>query len=228
VRYQKFPASSGLEAFVKYYFICESDEPERHKVISPPNCFTILAFNYGEPSFECEPDGQLKPIPNAMACGLFTRNHEFFFSRRSAVAGMALRASALHNFFEWNMPELVDHWIPLSEILGSAADYMFKSIENQNSDLGRIKVLEHFASSHFTRASARISSVNRVLDLFEDSLGETSFQEAARLLHHDPGLLEKEFLEKVGVWPDRYRKLLQRMVQGNPNALHEQNWFSFR
>jgi hypothetical protein len=105
---------------------------------------------------------------------------------------------------------------------------MFKSIENQNSDLGRIKVLEHFASSHFTRASARISSVNRVLDLFEDSLGETSFQEAARLLHHDPDLLEKEFLEKVGVWPDRYRKLLQSMVQGNPNALHEQNWFSFR
>ncbi|HQQ96160.1 MAG TPA: hypothetical protein PLX35_02810 [Cyclobacteriaceae bacterium] len=228
MRYQKFPASSGLEAFVKYYFICESDEPERHKVISPPNCFTILAFNYGEPSFESEADGQLKPVPRAMACGLFTRNHEFYFSKRSAVAGMALRASALHNFFEWNMPELVDHWIPLTDILGSAADYMFKSIESQNNDVGRIKVLEHFASSHFTRANARISSVNRLLDLFEDSLGETSFQEAARLLHQDPDLLEKEFLEKVGIWPDRYRKLLQSMVVANPNALHEQNWFSIQ
>jgi hypothetical protein len=228
VRYQKFPASSGLDAFVKYYFICESHDGAPHKVTSPPNCFTILAFNYGEPSFECEASGQLIPVPEAMACGLFTRAHEFLLSRRSGVAGIALRASALHNFFEWKMPELVDHWIPLTDILGSAADYMFKSIQSQNSDKGRIQVLEHFAASHFNRANRRITHVNRVLDMFEDSLGETSFQEAARLLHQDPEILEKEFLEKVGVWPDRYRKLLQGMVAANPGALHEHNWLYIR
>ena len=54
--------------------------------------------------------GQLKPVPECHGLvDFFTRNHEFFFLEAMAVAGMALRASALHNFFEWNMPELVDH-----------------------------------------------------------------------------------------------------------------------
>lgn len=222
MRYQKFPPADELQSFVECYFIWEGEAKEPLDVQSPPNSFTAMVFNYGDPYEAYQNSTARTPVPKAFVCGLFTSNYHLVLKGKIGMAGIVFRPSALHNFFGIRMSQLVNSRMPLEFLLQGKAQWLSTRIKAALSDEERLKTLEEFVLSHLSDAKTRLSIIDESLELIDHHKGSISVEAIANQLKISRRYLEKKFLEKVGVSPKFYARIKRFGLLSNKVA-HSEN-----
>jgi AraC-like DNA-binding protein len=123
------------------------------------------------------------------------------------MAGIVLRATAIHNFFGIRMSTLVNSRMPLELLLGTEASRLLHEIRTGNSDEERIHTLQNFILNYLHQGKRRLSIIDEAVELIERMNGNLPIDEVASRLKISKRYLEKQFLAKVGVSPKFFSRL---------------------
>jgi AraC-like DNA-binding protein len=211
MRYVKYPPSKELLPFVECFYVWEGEATQEMKVQSPPNCFTAIVFNYGEPYEAYQGTAERTTVPKAFLCGLFTSNYHLVLKGKIGIVGIVFRPSAPHNFFGLRMSHLVNNRMELSLLLGDQAESLMESIKAQNDDAGRVELLSEFLLPQLAMAKSRLSIIDEAVDYIDHCHGGVTVEEVATHLRISRRYLEKRFLEKVG-WSPKFYARVKRFV----------------
>jgi AraC-like DNA-binding protein len=221
MRYQKFPPVAALRPFVECYFVWEGEVLKKTEVQSPPNCFGAIVFNYGDPSWAYQHTSPVTPVPDAFVCGLFTSNYHRVLKGKIGMVGIVFKPSAVHNFFNLRMSNLVNSRMPLNLLIGKDADALLVSIQKESTDEERIKQLEDFVLLRLPEAKKRLSIIDEAIDYIDENKGAILVDEVSNHLKISRRYLEKQFLEKVGVSPKFYARIKRFGILSNKVAHSE-------
>jgi AraC-like DNA-binding protein len=221
MRYRKFQPATALHPFVECYFVWEGEVPEPLEVQSPPSGFSAIVFNYADPYYASQNNGELIPVPKAFASGQFTSNYQLKLKGKIGMAGIVLKPSSLHNFFGLRMSHLVNSRMPLSLLPDVEADPLWGAIKKETSDKNRIKILEEFMLPYVQKAKARLSVIDEAVEYIDLCKGSISVEAVAAHLKISRRYLEKRFLEKVGVSPKFYARIKRFGTLSNKIAHNE-------
>jgi AraC-like DNA-binding protein len=221
MRYQKFFPSAQLMNFVECYFIWEGQTETRKEVQSPPSCYGAIVFNYGDPTWAYQNSSDLTLVPDGFICGLFTSNYHRILNGKIGMAGIVLRATAIHNFFGIRMSTLVNSRMPLEFLLGTQASRLLQEIRTGSSDEERILTLQNLMLTYLAQGKQRLSIIDEAVELIEQMNGNLSIDEVASRLRISKRYLEKQFLSKVGVSPKFFSRLKRFGMLSNKIAHNE-------
>ena len=207
MRYQKFQPVPELGPVVECYYIWEGEAPDGLKVQSPPNAFSSMVFNYGDPYLAWQNSNPAVQVPRAFISGQFTSNYTLELSGRIGMAGIVLKPCSVHNIFGSRMSELVNARVPLSFLPGVPEEILWNAVKDQTEDEGRIKILEQLVMSYLPVAKCNISIIDEAVEYIDACKGCATVEAVAEKLNISRRYLEKKFLEKVGVSPKFYARL---------------------
>ena len=221
MHYQKFPATPALRPFIECYFVWEGDASEAGEVQSPPNGYTSMVFNWGDPYRAFQVHTEARPVPMCFASGQFTSNYHLLMKGKIGIMGIVFKASAMYNFFNWKMAEMVNQRVALKLLLGNEAVDLYKAVISETTAGLRITVLENFLIKHLKVAKSRVSLIDDAIDIIDINKGMVTIESVASQVKISRRYLEKKFLEKVGLSPKLYARirrfsiLSNKVVQGN-------------
>lgn len=221
MRYQKFVPAPVLTPFIECYFVWEGDVSEKTEVQSPPNCFGAMVFNYGDPTWAYQHLQPVAPVPDAFVCGIFTSNYHRVLNGKIGMVGIVFKPTALHNFFNIRMSNLVNSRMPLPLLLGEEANVLLTSIKNERGDEARIQHLEIFLHQQLPEAKSRLSIIDEAVDYIDQNKGAILVEDVATHLKISKRYLEKQFLTKVGVSPKFYARIKRFGILSNKVAHNE-------
>lgn len=221
MRYSKFPPAAELKRFIECYFVWEGKTEKRLEIQSPPNGFSAIVFNYGDPNRARQNSGEELAVPKAFACGQFTSNYELILEGEIAMTGIVFKPTSLYNFFECRMSALVNSRMPLNLLLGEEAGELWNAIRVKTSDDSRIAILQDFLIRRLPEAKTRMSVVDEAVEYMDDHNGCVTVEDMAEHFKVSKRYLEKQFLEKVGVSPKFYGRVRRFSVLSNKVAHSE-------
>lgn len=207
MRYQKYPTKTELRPFVECYFVWEGEAPDGLKVQSPPNAFCSMVFNYGDPYVVSQNNAEPMEVPKAFLSGQFTANYTLELHGRIGMTGIVLKPCTVHNIFNARMSELVNSRAALSFFPGLPVDILWSAVKNENTDEGKVNILEQLMLSYLPTAKSNVSIIDEAVDYIDSCKGCISVEAVAEKLNISRRYLEKKFLEKVGVSPKFYARI---------------------
>ncbi|HEY5823514.1 MAG TPA: AraC family transcriptional regulator [Cyclobacteriaceae bacterium] len=225
MRYQKFQPSSELIPFIECYYVWEGETNGRLDVESPPSSYSAIVFNYGDPTWAYQHSANLEEVPDAFVAGMFTSIYHRVLDGKIGMAAIVFKPTALHNFFGLRMSQLVNNRMALEHLLGSTATHLYEKIKNENTDAGRIRILEKIISPLVPHAKTQLSIIDEAIEYIDELNGISTVDEVASKLKISKRYLEKKFLEKVGLSPKFYSRIKRFSVLAN-KAVHAEkiNW----
>jgi AraC-like DNA-binding protein len=207
MRYQKFQPASALRPFVECYFIWEGESSGRIEIQSPPNGFSAMVFNYADQHWAYQNINDVLEVPKAFASGQFTSNYHLVLNGKIGMTGIVFRPATLYNFFGLRMSELVNNRMPLSLLPNISSGQLLDRIKNQQSDDGRIRILEEFVQSNASKGKSNLSVIDEAIDYIDGCKGCISVEAVATHLKISRRYLEKKFMDKVGISPKFYSRI---------------------
>lgn len=225
MNYQKYPSSLELQPFIECYFIWEGQTCERMEVQSPPSGFSAMVFNYADHYWAYQYSSKPHPVPKCFVSGQFTSNYHLVMEGKIGMVGIVFKASSMNNFFNWNMPALVNNRISLELLMGKEACKLYKTVAEELSHDNRIIILDNFLKSRLQQAKSRLSIIDDSVSYIDEQNGLLTIESVAAHLKISRRYLEKKFLEKVGISPKLYSRIKRFSILSNKVArLQKVDW----
>ncbi|WP_296596819.1 helix-turn-helix domain-containing protein [Phenylobacterium sp.] len=203
MRYAEFPPPASLRKYVHCLWVFEghdADEPQR--IVPDGRCELIL--HWGAPYLER--DGQAwTPQPRALFAGQLTRPLHLLAREPAGVVGVRFRTVGAAPFLQSHVNPFTDRRLPLA----GAPDLRDVPDETQRLAAAAAYVAERLHDQFYDR---RIASAAAEL---RGSEGRIPLDELAAKVELSPRMLQRRFLEAVGVPPRmlasvlRFRRLFE-------------------
>lgn len=216
--YHKYSPSLSLSPFIECYFVWEGDAGEAKEVQSPPNGYTAMIFNFADPYWAYQRNAEAHPVPKCFASGQFTSNYHLQMRGKIGIVGIVFKASSMHNFFNWNMMEMVNQRVALERLMGKEAVNLYKAVLSKTTSELKIEVLNNFLMKHLKVAKSRVSIIDDAIDIIDKNEGLVTIESVANQIKISRRYLEKRVLQKVGISPKLYARLRRFSILSNKIA----------
>lgn len=210
MKYEKYTPCKPLAPFVECYFNWEGNVENQEEVQSPPLQYGAIVVNYGDPSWAYQHSEDPTLVPDAFVCGLFTSNYHRRLSGKIGMAGIVLKGTAIHNLFGVRMSHLVNNRMQLDLLIGvEETTHLMQAIKNCPNAAERINSLEQLLLPRIQEARHRASIIDEILDYIVTDGGKVTIEDVAIKFNVSKRYIEKHFLEKVGVSPKFYSRIVR-------------------
>jgi len=220
--YRKIEPAPALRSFVKCYYVLEAElGTETHVVQSPPNGYTAMVFNYGDPYRVSSATVADTLVPRCFFAGQSTTNYGLSFAGTVGVAGVVLMPAAVSTLFGISMEGTADSRIELSSLLGDEVGTWCDSIIEAQSTETRIEGIQNYLISKLVGHRARYNVADLAANRILTEQGNVTVEELASDLCVSRRHLERKFLEKTGLSPKLYARIVRMSPISNFVAHHE-------
>ncbi len=210
MRYQKYPPSPFLKAYVVSYYLWESGGPLKKPfsiASCASNCFAMV-FNYKVPYRLHNPIHKGTLLPQQFLSGQSTSAYTLELTEQIGMAGIIFRGGALRSLFKLPNPaEFLDDRIDLGLLLGHQADEITKQLAEASSDLRRIQVLENFLLEKLRKNASELTLADKAASIILDNKGMIRMDDLAQKLHISPRQLRRTFKARLGVNPKYFARV---------------------
>lgn len=220
--YRKIDPAAALRSFVKCYYVLEAEPgTETHVVQSPPNGYTAMVFNYGDPYRVSSPNIGDTLVPRCFFAGQSTVNYRLTFAGTVGVAGVVFMPAAVSTLFGISMEGTADRRIELSSLLGDEVCAWCDSIVSADSSGARIELIQEYLTSKLAGHRARYNVADLAASRILSAEGNITVEELASDLCVSRRHLERKFLEKTGLSPKLYARIVRMSPISNFVAHHD-------
>lgn len=222
MEYRKIDPSPALRSFVKCYYVLEAElGTETHVVQSPPNGYTAMVFNYGDPYHVSSPSIPDTLVPRCFFAGQSTTNYRLTLARTVGVVGIVFMPAAVSTLFGISMEGTADSRIELSSLLGDESCAWCDSIVAAGSTEARIELIQEYLTSKLDGHRARYNVADLAAARILSAEGNITVEELASDLCVSRRQLERKFLEKTGLSPKLYARIARMSLISNFVAHHD-------
>lgn len=222
MNYRKIDPTPALGTFVKCYYVLEAElGSETRLVQSPPNGYNAIVFNYGEPYRVSSPSIGETVVPQCFFAGQSTTNYQLAFSGTVGVVGIVFMPAAVSTLFGISMEGTADSRIELSLLLGDEVCAWCDNIIKASSVDERIKLIEDFLTMKLAGHRARYNVGDLAVSRILSAGGNITVEQLASDLCVSRRHLERKFLEKTGLTPKLYARIVRMSPISNFVAHHK-------
>lgn len=220
--YRKIDPAPALRPFVKCYYVLEAElGTETRPVQSPPNGYTAIVFNYGDRYRVSSPAIRETIVPRCFFAGQSTMNYDLAFTGTVGVVGIVFMPAAVSTLFGVSMEGTSDARIELSSLLGHHACSWCDRVIAAQSIEERIRLIEDYLTSQLVGHRARYNVADLAASRILSAEGNITVEELASDLCVSRRHLERKFLEKTGLSPKLYARIVRMSPINNFVAHHD-------
>lgn len=207
IRYELIPAPAYLQAYIRYFWTLEGDDPQ------------ALAKAFGSLVDGCpglifqRPDvgafiRESKKLPEMFLYGQTTKNVEIASLGTSKATGVIFQPNGLKSVFGLNAGELTNDCVDIQLVPGNS------HLSEQMADAGatgtQVEILSAWLHKRITGNSAITDpQVDYAVARITNSNGNTSLRDLQEKLQLTERTFERRFKEQVGITPKLFSRICQ-------------------
>lgn len=207
MRYQKFDPSPELGAWVECYYEWTGHAKNEIDVQSPPNARAAMVFNLAAPCSSYQYASPRQQVPMAFVCGQFTSNYHIVLQGPVHMRGIVFRPCGVHDFLGLRMSMLVNTRMDLKLVLNDQVEILRQNLLSEPGTTNA--AFEKFLHDRRPSAQERLNVINDVVAFVDQNRGDVTVHQMADRFGTSKRYLEKRFLEKVGISPKLYARMIR-------------------
>ena len=206
MKFDHYTPCDKLKPFVQSFVISESDDENSYKVL--PGTNVVIGFQYkGKLSYLS--NGEEIALSNSGITGL--QDSYRIFKNAPGIGSVLVyfKVNGASAFFSEPIHELFRQSLSLDNfILRSALVILEEQLDEANSDIERIQVVERFLLSQLKSHKPDTLVLASIALIFERH-GNIRMSEVAEKLHTSQSPLEKRFRRTVGATPKKFASVVR-------------------
>lgn len=160
-------------------------------------------------------------VPRCFFAGQSTTNYSLTFAGTVGIAGIVFMPAAVSTLFGILMEGTADNRIELSSLLGNEVSAWCDSMIGADSSAARIEMIQNYLTSKLTGHRARYNVADLAASRILSAEGNITVEELASELCVSRRQLERKFLEKTGLSPKLYARIVRMSPISNFVAHHD-------
>lgn len=207
--YLEFPPSQHMKAFVKCYFLFESDAQTEFEDTVFPGGHMEIIFNLGDSIWQSACADKFQTTPKIELWGQLTSALKVRTKGRNAMLGIRFQAHAASLILREDVLAFNDKISSLEDVLGNSVKQIHQQLLETSSTRERIELLEEFLIARLTLNKISDNKANRLLNqIVADSANFSgSVETLASRYAITPRYLQKLFLRYTGLTPKLYSQI---------------------
>ncbi|HEX6225694.1 MAG TPA: helix-turn-helix domain-containing protein [Chryseolinea sp.] len=221
--YVKYSPDAKLSPLVVCYYFFEGNFDKEKIVQSPPTGYAAITFNFLESYAVCSGlDTAFNDSPGAVVVGQQTKNYKLRLSGHIQQIGIVLKPTAIATLFSYSLKGLVDKRIALDLVIGeTASELLFDRLKNETRTQYRLALLHSFLVEAANGCEQRINVADLAADIILKNKGTIAIEELLDELCVSRRYLERKFMDKVGLSPKQYCRIV-RMAHISNIVAHQE------
>lgn len=219
--YQKYSPPPLLEPFIVCYYDLAYTHSDVRIIQSPPSGYAAMVFNLGDP-YEArtatEKDFQI--LPDCILAGQQTKNYRIRFSGAVRQVGIVFKPTAIATLFDFPMRTVVDKRVNLDILLGDETPALHVSLKTATNIAARLDLLNTCFTARLKDYEKRLNVADMAAALIGSHAGNITVERIMAELCISRRHLERKFLEKTGLTPKQYCRIV-RMAPISNQVAHE-------
>src|SRR5688572_13987506 len=209
--YSKYSPDVSLSPFLICYYFLEGNFGNVKIIQSPPTGYAAITFNFMESYEVCSGvDTGFTTSPRAVVVGQQTKNYKLKLSGHIQQIGMVFKPTAISTLFDYSLKEVVDKRIGLEMVIGEATSaLLYDRLKNESRTEYRLALIHSFLLEAKDGYEKRINVADLAADIILKSKGSITIEQLLDQLCVSRRYLERKFIEKVGLTPKQYCRILR-------------------
>jgi AraC-like DNA-binding protein len=217
--YQKYAPQPILEPFIVCYYDLTYTHGETRVIQSPPSGYAAVIFNLGDPYAVCTAaEKDFQTLPNCVLAGQQTKNYRIQLSGTVRQVGVVFKPTAIATLFDFSMRSVVNKRVNLDALLGNQALALYTSLKTATDIAGRIDMLNTCFTARLHGHEKRVNVADMAAELILKNTGNITVERLMEELCVSRRHLERKFLEKTGVTPKQYCRIVRMAPISNQVA----------
>ena len=220
--YQEYEPHPGLQPYIEKFWTLETapSDPYPMEHLITPNGTEGLILSYQQPAQTFVLHTVRIPLPEAYVYANPDRPWRVITEGPSGVLGVFFKAGSLHHLFKTSMSDVVGQVAELQAFLGSRPIRVLLEKLADAKPHQRIALVEDFFSNYFCLAPCRLTMAQHIVHLIQQQQGRVSVESIAHQVGVSRRTIEKQFVEKVGLSPKFYSRMMRFTAVQQYLALH--------
>jgi AraC-like DNA-binding protein len=217
--YQKYNPRPVLEPFIVCYYDLAYTEGETKIIQSPPSGYTAIIFNLGDPyAVRTAEQEDFQIMPDCLLAGQQTKNYRLRFSGSVRQTGIVFKPTAIATLFDFPMRTIVDKRVNLDALLGDQAAELYASLKRAVDIVGKLDTLNTYFTTRMGGHETRVNVADMAAELILRNTGNITIECLMDELCVSRRHLERKFLEKTGLTPKHYCRIVRMAPISNQVA----------
>ena len=217
--YQKYGPQSTLEPFIVCYYALAYSHGETRIVQSPPSGYTAIIFNLGDPyAVRMAAEKDFVTLPDCIVAGQQTRNYRIRLSGDVRQVGIVFKPTAMATLFDFSMRAVVNKRVHLDALLGDQALALYTSLKTAVDVAGRLDILNTYFAARVAGHEKRLNVADMAAELILKNTGNITVERMMEELCVSRRHLERKFVEKTGLTPKQYCRIVRMAPISNQVA----------
>ncbi|MBC8110428.1 MAG: AraC family transcriptional regulator [Verrucomicrobia bacterium] len=221
--YQEFLPTPALQPYVHRFWILENEPSDSYPMehIVTPNGMEALILSYRQVNYSFMMNGKIISLPEAY---LFIPSVSFSIITTgcSGFIGILFKSGSLHKLLKNPMTELIGQAVEPQAFLGSQPIRSLLEKLPESTFALRVAYVEDFLSQYFCMGAC-LTTIQYATQLIRQSIGMKPVEQIAEQVGVSRRAIEKQFMEKVGLSPKYYSRMVrfsavQRFLMNHPQS----------
>jgi len=219
MNYYTIAPSKTLSAYVRFFWVLESDEPYCHRSMAD-GCAEMV-FHYKGSFDEITVTGQIERSFDAGLHGPAQNYHRFITDKSFGIFGVYLYPFAIPQLFSIPASELSDQMPDLASLLGADGRELEEKIIMAETNLQRVAILSSYLEKKLKNVTSHRAVVS-VINAIIHSKGLMPVDELAKRSFLSTRQFERNFKAFSGFSPKLYSRIIRfQMATQNYGASHK-------
>lgn len=208
--YQKYCPQSLLEPFIVCYYSLDYTSAGVKIVQSPPSGYTAMVFNLCDPYAACtaaEKDFQL--LPDCILAGQQTKNYRIKLCGSVRQLGVVFKPTAMSTLFNLPMRALVNKRVSADTVLGDDVRTLYTSLKTATAVAKGLEKLNGYFALYLHDHEKRLNVADMAAELILKHKGNITVEKLMAELCVSRRHLERKFMEKTGLTPKHYCRIVR-------------------
>jgi AraC-like DNA-binding protein len=210
MNYKTFSPSAGVNAFVKCYWVLETDrdtKPEKQSII-PDGCIEMV-FHYGALHKQYRPGRNSLLQPRCFVFGQIVSPLEIESTGVTGIFAVRFHPDGFAPFATIPLGMMVDRAVPLDELFGTDGIELGQHVLQATTTDERIKICEAFLLNRLASSESVDRMVKSSVALLLSLKGQVKISELSEELQISRRQLERRFSTVVGLSPKQLSKIVR-------------------
>jgi AraC-like DNA-binding protein len=217
--YQKYCPPPIFEPFIVCYYELTYTQNETQIIQSPPSGYSAIIFNLGDPyAVRIAAEKDFQTLPDCILAGQQTKNYRIRLSGAVRQVGVVFKPTAIATLFDFSMRTIVNKRINLDALLGDQAGVLYASLKTAMDVAERIDILNTFFATKIDGHEKRVNVADMAAELILKNTGNITVEHLMDELCVSRRHLERKFLEKTGLTPKQYCRIVRMAPISNQVA----------
>ncbi|MBT1689807.1 helix-turn-helix domain-containing protein [Dawidia soli] len=217
--YQKYGPRPILEPFIVCYYDLAYTQGEMRIIQSPPSGYAAIIFNLGDPyAVRTAAEKDFQTLPDCILAGQQTKNYRIRLSGNVRQVGIVFKPTAIATLFDFSMRAVVDKRINLDALLGDQTGTLHTSLKFATDVAGRLDALNTYFTTRLEGHEKRVNVADMAAALILENTGNITVERLMEELCVSRRHLERKFLEKTGLTPKQYCRIVRMAPISNQVA----------